>query len=520
MSIKPKLLTLLAVFDGTTGDDHISGTEAADQISGGLGNDRLYGRGGDDVLDGGAGDDQLNGGLGTDRMVGGAGNDTYVVDNIGDRVVEASGGGIDMVKSSVTFSLGGSFIENLTLTGDARIDGTGNSLSNVLIGNRAANTLYGLGGNDVIDGGFGADTMHGGTGNDIYYVDNLMDRVIEAAGEGTDSVRSSVDFSLSDHVENLTLTGTAQTGFGNALDNTLRAESAVSVPPWVQAALFLYGLDGDDRLEGSATLATLLDGGTGADVMIGGSGNDTYYVDNIGDRVVENGNGGVDTVYSTISFNLGGGFANNITLGDLEVDTPQPDLNGLGNSLDNILIGNNGRNRLEGKAGKDELYGHGGDDTLLAGDGTDLLFGGDGNDYLDGGLGNDRMEGGAGDDWLVARGGSNIMTGGEGIDRFEIRAQASSSITDFRPGEDYILISAAVFGGGLYAGMDLEEEDFYQPHGGPATGNHGRLVFEQGVPGWASSLYLDPDGSGPERGISITGITGGAPLLEDIIIVA
>ncbi|ONG49720.1 hypothetical protein BKE38_20385 [Pseudoroseomonas deserti] len=511
MSIKPKLVTLLAVFDGTDGDDHISGTEAADQFNGGLGNDKLYGRGGDDVLDGGAGDDQLNGGLGADRMVGGAGNDIYIVDNIGDRVVEASGGGIDTVKSSVSFSLGGSFIENLTLTGDGRIDGTGNSLSNTLIGNRAANTLYGLGGNDVIDGGFGADTMYGGTGNDTYYVDNLMDRVIENAGEGTDTVRSSVTFTLSDHVENLTLTGTARSGSGNALNNTLRGEST---------GVALYGLGGDDRLEGSATHGSLLDGGTGADMMIGGLGNDTYYVDNVGDRIVETGNGGVDTVYSSISFNLGGGFANNITLGDLESDTPQLDLNGLGNSLDNILIGNNGRNRLEGKAGKDELYGHGGDDTLLAGDGTDLLFGGEGNDYLDGGLGNDRMEGGAGDDWLVARGYNNIMTGGEGIDRFEIRARASSSITDFRPGEDYILISAAVFGGGLYAGMDLEEEDFYQPDGGPATGDHGRLVYTQGVPGWGSSLHLDPDGSGPEAGITITLITGGAPLLEDIIIVA
>ena len=86
----------------------------------------------------------------TIRMAGGAGNDTYVVDNVGDIVVEKAGEGTDLVQSSVTFTLAAN-VENLTLTGGANINGTGNALGNFLVGNTGNNTL---------NGGAGADT-HG-----------------------------------------------------------------------------------------------------------------------------------------------------------------------------------------------------------------------------------------------------------------------------------------------------------------------------------------------------------------------
>ena len=88
-------------------------------------------------------------------LTGGAGDDTYVV-GTGDTVVEAANAGIDLVQSSVSWTLGAN-IENLTLIGTEAIDGTGNSLNNILTGNSAANVLTGGAGNDTLDGGAGAD---------------------------------------------------------------------------------------------------------------------------------------------------------------------------------------------------------------------------------------------------------------------------------------------------------------------------------------------------------------------------
>ena len=139
-------------------------------------------------------------------MMGGTGDDTYVVDNAGDVVSENANAGIDTVLTSITYTLPTN-VENLTLTGTAAVNGTGNTLANVMTGNDAANslsglagndTLIGLGGNDTLNGGAGADTMSGGLGNDTYVVDNVGDVVNETGGDGTDTVQSSISFSLGD----------------------------------------------------------------------------------------------------------------------------------------------------------------------------------------------------------------------------------------------------------------------------------------------------------------------------------
>jgi Ca2+-binding RTX toxin-like protein len=297
------------------------------------------------TLTGNSANNVLDGGTGADTLVGRQGNDTYLVDNAGDVIMELANEGTDTVQTSVTYTLAAN-VENLTLTGATAINGTGNTLDNVLTGNSVNNTLTGGAGNDTLDGRIGNDTMIGGTGNDIYVVNAAGDVVTENANEGTDTVQSSITLTLGANVENLTLTGsTAINGTGNTLDNVLTGNSAANV---------LTGGTGNDTL----------DGRIGNDTMLGGAGNDTYVVNVAGDVVTENANEGTDTVQSAATYMLRSNVEN-LTL------TGTAAITGTGNTLNNVLAGNSGNNTLTGGAGNDSLTG---------GTGTDILVGGTGND--------------------------------------------------------------------------------------------------------------------------------------------
>jgi uncharacterized delta-60 repeat protein len=293
----------------------------------------------DDNLTGDLGNNVLNGGAGPDVMIGGNGSDTYVVDNVGDFVRETNAdtvtGGVDTVTASISYTLGAN-VENLVLTGTDPNNGTGNALANKLTGNSS---------NNVLNGGAGADTMTGGLGSDTYYVDNAGDVVVESADSklgGTDTVISTVTRTLGDYQENLVLSGTAAiNGNGNTLANSLTGNAAANV----------------------------LNGGTGADKMSGGLGNDTYYVDNAGDVVVESADsklGGTDTVVSTVTRTLGD-YQENLTLAGTAA------INGTGNILANKLVGNSGANVLNGGGGADTLVGGQGKDVLEGGSGSDVF---------------------------------------------------------------------------------------------------------------------------------------------------
>jgi len=153
-----------------------TGAAGADNLLGNDGNDTLYAMGGNDSLNGGAGNDLLDGGIGVDTMIGGLGDDRFIVDDTGDIVRESLDGGTDVVEASATFTLGNN-LENLTLTGTAAINGTGNRIANLLTGNSGDNillgaagndTLLGMDGNDTLNGGSGLDTLTGGLGADTF----------------------------------------------------------------------------------------------------------------------------------------------------------------------------------------------------------------------------------------------------------------------------------------------------------------------------------------------------------------
>ena len=396
---------------GNTGNDTLAGQAGADRLDGGAGTDSMSGGTGDDTyvvdnasdtvnelsgegtdtvqawvthtltgnvenlvlmgtadlagtgnslantLTGNAGKNTLDGGTGTDTLAGGSGDDTYVIDSSGDVVAENVAGGVDLVQSKVTYTLGAE-VEHLTLTDADAINGTGNALNNKIIGNSAANVLTGNDGNDTLSGDGdtavgGADTLVGGKGDDVYIVDHSSDVITEAAGEGTDRVEIELSGTYdmatkAANVENATLLGTSNSGItGNSANNVLVGNSGANT---------LSGGVGDDWL----------DGGAGNDTLAGGTGNDVFVVEGTGDSVSENASEGTDTVISSSSYALGANLENLILAGSGH-------LTGTGNALANVITGNSGNNRLDGGAGVDTMIGGAGDDTFVVDNSQDNI---------------------------------------------------------------------------------------------------------------------------------------------------
>ncbi|WP_443018532.1 calcium-binding protein [Sphingobium sp. Leaf26] len=228
-------------------------------------------------ITGGAGNDIIDGGTGADSMTGGLGNDVYYVDHASDVVTEATSGGTDEVRSSLASYTLNTNVENLVGTLS-----TGQTLN----GNSLANSITGGAGNDIINGGAGADTMSGGRGNDIYYVDNAGDVVIETISTaGSDTIFTSVSYSLTGYIETLTLTSTANlSGTGNDYGQTINGNSGNNSLSGLGGIDILNGFAGNDNLNGGSNTDTLnggdgndiLDGGTASDTLTGGAGVDIF----------------------------------------------------------------------------------------------------------------------------------------------------------------------------------------------------------------------------------------------------
>ena len=483
---------------GGSGNDTLTGTGGAD---------RLFGQGGNDILIGLEGDDAVNGGTGADAMQGGAGNDSYTVDDGGDQAIETAGGvdagGLDKVTASVSFTLG-DFVENLTLSGTADIDGTGNGLDNRLLGNAGANvldggngedtlngyggsdTLRGGAGNDRLDGGTGADLMAGGAGDDTYYVDDALDTVSEDDGLGGDAggldlVMATASTVLAAHVEDLRLVGSdAIDGIGNDEANSLLGNNAANRLIGLGGADILTGYggndileggngedsltggDGDDILRGGAD-GDVLKGGTGFDAMFGGAGDDLNYVDDLGDTVSEDDGsggdaGGFDTIYTTVDLTAAAGVEVIRASGTaaLSLTGNDGDNTILGNAAANILGGAGGDDTLNGGAGTDTLRGGNDDDRLLGGDDADQLFGEAGDDRLDGGAGADLMNGGAGNDTYYVNDLGDVVSedDGSGGDAGGFDVVFSSVDVALGAGIENLSITGAAAANGTGNGLD------------------------------------------------------------------
>jgi serralysin len=465
-------------------------------------------------LVGNAGNNILNGGAGVDIMEGGGGDDTYVVDNAGDQVIEAANAGTDTVQSSISFALGADF-ENLTLTGSAAINATGNAIGNTIGGNSGNNTL---------DGGLGADKMSGGGGNDIYVVDDAGDQAIETAGAGTDTVQSSVSFTLGANVENLTLTGSAAiNGTGNTLANVINGNS------------------GDN----------ILNGGAGADIMTGGAGKDTYVVDNAGDSIVETAGADSDTVTASVSYTLTAGAA--IETLRTTSDNGTGAINLTGNALAQEIIGNAGANALKDGAGAgDVLRGLDGNDNYLIYSAATTIVEGSTQGAMDRALvnadytlasgvfvewlattrgagtssfdltGNEiaqQVVGNAGANRIDGKGGGDTLTGLAGKDMFVFSSALGldnvDTITDFSTVDDRIELENGVFTVLTATGV-LAASAFRANTTGLSGDADDRVIYESDT----GKLFYDADGTGVTAGIHFATLTVGLNLSYADFVVA
>jgi len=498
----------------------------------GVGNFNGVGNALGNIISGGAGNDILNGGLGWDILVGNGGADTFVFDtNIGSTVDTLSafdatldtielnnsvftGLGITGTLSATAFQTGttatansatvrivyntsdgklyydadgsgsgqavyfaaltsvngavqaGNFVVTApgggggntpnnpnasnTITGGANADTlTGTAGDDLINGNGGADTLIGLGGNDQLIGGTGNDLMRGGLGNDVYSVDSTLDVVTELANEGNDTVRTTLGtYNLGNvaNVENVTFDGFGNfVGTGNALAN------------------ILTGGNGNDTLNGVG----------GPDSLIGGAGDDLYIVNNVGDTVTENANGGTDTIQTSVQVYSLAAMANVENLSY----TGNLGFSGTGNAAANTLRGGVGNDTLDGGAGADNLIGGTGNDVYVvdqAGDvvtenaasGTDTIrttlttfslanvvnienltyvgaavFTGTGDanaNVISGGSGNDNLTGAGGDDRLNGGTGNDAMAGGGGNDTFVVDSIGDAVAENANAGTDTI----------------------------------------------------------------------------------
>jgi Ca2+-binding RTX toxin-like protein len=550
----------------------INGTSTADTLNGTLADDQINGLGGNDILNGNGGNDTINGGLGNNTYLFGKGDGKDVLVSYSDTTF----GKLNTIQfkagvsvSEVTAARTGSDLV-LTVAGTDSIlvqnffnqsdpgnqfnplqqvkfsDGTIWNLNTIttkaFVGSANADTIVGTISGDTIDGRAGNDAINGGFGNNTY---------LFGKGDGKDVLVSYSDTTFGklntlEFKTGVSVSDVAASRSGADLLLTISATDAITIQNFfnqnnpgnqfnpLQQIKFadgtIWSLDTivAHSLTGGTFTGTsgddIMTGTLQADHFFGGLGDDTYFVNNVGDAVTESSTLAteMDTVNSSVSFTLGSNIEN-LTL------TGVGAINGTGNNLENLMIGNSAANVLDGKAGADVMIGGGGNDTYIvdnAGDlvietssvstqidtvmsalsyglgtnvenltltgtaavngtgnsasnvltgnsGANTLDGGAGNDTLSGLVGNDKLLGDIGNDRLVGGAGNDTLTGGTGLDKFVFNTPLSSatnvdSITDFATG-DLIILGKTVFTTLAGANVALDPTQFFSGAGATAA---------------------------------------------------
>ncbi|HEV7659769.1 MAG TPA: Calx-beta domain-containing protein [Allosphingosinicella sp.] len=375
--------------------------------------------------------------------------------------------------------------------------------------------IFTYGGNDTLFGGTGADQMTGGTGDDSYFVDNAGDQVIELAGEGYDALYTSVSYTLAagTSIEWLSADAVFGTGAidltGNEIGNVVLGNQGINI----------------------------LDGGAGADTLVGYGGNDVYYVDNASDAIVEAAGAGFDVVYASVSYTLTVGAEVEWLSTSAAYGTGA--INLTGNEYGNTILGNEGANILNGAGGADLLAGFGGNDTYFLDTAADLVAEGAGAgfdaiytsaSYVLGagvsvewlsadaayGTGSINLTGNELANIILGNNGANILDGGGagdliygygGADSFAFTSAFSGDnvdlIGDFAGGVDKIWLDDAIFtalGGGLNANAFVL--------GTSAAGAEDRIIYNSAN----GQLFYDADGTGGGAQILFAVLTNHASL--------
>ena len=446
--------------------------------------------------------------------------------------------------------------------------------NNILIGTNYDDILYGGAGSDYVDGGKGNDTIYlegdnlqnviyyngganyvnaqviGGEGADRFvlsqntrgeeFLDNVIRDFSVAQGDVIDltQISGATDFSQL-NIMNLTVNDmhfavvsvkgdplSRCISLMNINSADLSAANFIFKPGNSQEQANIKGSTGNDKLVGDAG-GNIIDGSLGADYMEGRTGDDTYYVDNSGDQVIEQANGGYDTVIASISYTLGDNFE------QLKLSGTD-NLSGTGNAQDNRLFGNSGNNALDGGLGADMMFGGDGDDTYVVDNGNDRIFEADnqGNDTVVASMSytlgtnienltlsgtdainatgnelNNILTGNDGDNKLDGQTGADTMQGGKGNDIYFVDNAGDNVVENINEGNDTVYSSVdyaltanvenLILGNGAKnaTGNDLDNQLIGNSQDNILTGGKGRDYL---IGGTGNDTYVFNVGDGQD----------------------
>ncbi|MEO1200420.1 MAG: calcium-binding protein [Pseudomonadota bacterium] len=398
-------------YNGTALADTITGTNKIDWIYGKGGNDILSGSGNSDRIFGGSGNDAISGGPldsdNADELNGGSGLDTISLtlgtanghkidggkDNDTLRVSSATNLQIDMDVGFIRFINPSSSMSQPTKATFKSIEILYGSTSRDFIqGSDRADTIFGQKGADEIFGGSKKDTIEGGFGNDKIFGNDGNDWLLD----GSSSVGSNQAIDDQDELRG-----------GNGKDTLISMFSRPTEQDTLVGGIgddFFY-VEGAPKVRGGEGKDTLF-----ADLSILGDPNRKPQTQANMNGMDANGGDGVDSLnFARVSANIATapikGLEINLKTGsgtDLSsVSFPVAFAvknfeNIIGTKRDDVLLGNGRKNEISGFGGDDKILGSGGEDKLLGEGGRDLIRGGDQKDVINGGAGRDELYGGGG----------------------------------------------------------------------------------------------------------------------------